>query len=631
MNTRGLILVADALRRTLLRGLRATAVACALLSTHMGMLPAAQAADLQPPARVGRLSVIQGTIEMVSASEPDWAGATLNMPVTTSTTLFANPASRAEVSAGSNAIRFNGNSQISFTELDDAGIQVDLARGSVAMRVRSLAANDRMAMSADRATLRALEPGRYRIDFAPGRRQMQAKVFFGSASLTAGGNTVQLYAGQQATVDTATQTVIAQGDLERNGFDNWNDQRDRKQDRVASTRYAPADMTGVDSLDEYGSWRTETSYGAVWYPNGVAADWAPYRYGHWRWIAPWGYTWVDDAPWGFAPFHYGRWIFLSGQWGWIPGPVAVRPVYAPALVGFYGGGNGFNWGATPAAPVPAVGWFPLGPGELFRPPYTTNVTYLSNINNGHVAGNVITGVGVAAAGGAAAAAAAASFRYAQTSFAATVVPKDAFVTARPVAASQLVVAPARLAAAQVAGTAAGLPPPSLTRTVDTARGAAAPGNTPFVPPVRPAITAGNRPDGFEPAASGVPGERSSPAVGAAAAAAGMAASRPSANPAAAPVAGNPPAQGPVDGRALARPRDAAGAAASAATQPNPSPGAPRVRPDGAAQQAMREQRQAQRAAQQASNQASNQAARAARAGPKHHGKGKGPGKQPRQQ
>jgi len=42
-------------------------------------------------------------------------------------------------------------------------------------------------------------------------------------------------------------------------------------------------------------------------------DWAPYRYGRWEYIAPWGYTWVDEEPWGFAPFHYGRWVNFQGS------------------------------------------------------------------------------------------------------------------------------------------------------------------------------------------------------------------------------------------------------------------------------------------------------------------------------
>ena len=64
-----------------------------------------------------------------------------------------------------------------------------------------------------------------------------------------------------------------------------------------------------------------------------------YRDGHWAWVDPWGWTWIDDAPWGFAVSHYGRWTNLSGTWGWVPGPVTTRAYYAPALVAFVGGNN----------------------------------------------------------------------------------------------------------------------------------------------------------------------------------------------------------------------------------------------------------------------------------------------------
>ena len=112
-------------------------------------------------------------------------------------------------------------------------------------------------------------------------------------------------------------------------------------------------------MDDNGDWRPDPGYGNVWYPR-VAAGWAPYREGHWAWIAPWGWTWVDDEPWGYAPFHYGRWLSIRGRWGWVPGPPEVRPVYAPALVVFVGGGGGFGGN---------MGWFPLGPREVYVPSY----------------------------------------------------------------------------------------------------------------------------------------------------------------------------------------------------------------------------------------------------------------------
>src|ERR1700746_2859511 len=111
-------------------------------------------------------------------------------------------------------------------------------------------------------------------------------------------------------------------------------------------------------------------------PTSVDPDWAPYRDGHWAWIAPWGWTWVDEAPWGFAPFHYGRWAVIGGRWGWLPGQIIDQPGYAPGLVAFIGDpGEGF---AVAGAPGPAIGWFPLGPDEVYWPSYTRSPTYIRN-------------------------------------------------------------------------------------------------------------------------------------------------------------------------------------------------------------------------------------------------------------
>ena len=133
-------------------------------------------------------------------------------------------------------------------------------------------------------------------------------------------------------------------------------------------------MTGYEDLDDYGRWQYVGGYGTVWVPSNVASDWAPYRDGHWAYIDPWGWTWVDDEPWGFAPFHYGRWAYAGSRWCWVPGPVAVRPVYAPALVAFVGG-VGISIGGGPG-----VGWFPLAPGEVYVPYYRGSRGYVERIN-----------------------------------------------------------------------------------------------------------------------------------------------------------------------------------------------------------------------------------------------------------
>ena len=123
-------------------------------------------------------------------------------------------------------------------------------------------------------------------------------------------------------------------------------------------------MVGAAELDQYGTWSQVPEYGAVWYPTAVEPDWAPYRNGYWADVGAWGPTWVDAAPWGYAPFHYGRWVFVGSRWGWCPGTYVARPLWAPALVGWTGGPG---WGISLNVGGPVFGWVPLAWGEPYRP------------------------------------------------------------------------------------------------------------------------------------------------------------------------------------------------------------------------------------------------------------------------
>ena len=119
-------------------------------------------------------------------------------------------------------------------------------------------------------------------------------------------------------------------------------------------------------------------------PTTVAAGWAPYHYGHWAWIAPWGWTWVDDAPWGFAPYHYGRWASFGGPLG-----LDTGTLWRDSDLCASAGGvdrrrkRGFRFqpelfGIGTAA---AVGWFPLGPREPYFPSYQVSHGYFTRVNN----------------------------------------------------------------------------------------------------------------------------------------------------------------------------------------------------------------------------------------------------------
>ncbi|UFH53136.1 DUF6600 domain-containing protein [Spirosoma sp. KNUC1025] len=100
-----------------------------------------------------------------------------------------------------------------------------------------------------------------------------------------------------------------------------------------------------NELAPYGQWVQHPGYGNVWLPS-AGPDFQPYASGgHWV-VTEYGNTWVSDYAWGWAPFHYGRWIYdpAYGGWLWIPGTD-----WGPAWVSWRSGGGYY-------------GWAPLGPG-----------------------------------------------------------------------------------------------------------------------------------------------------------------------------------------------------------------------------------------------------------------------------
>jgi hypothetical protein len=144
----------------------------------------------------------------------------------------------------------------------------------------------------------------------------------------------------------------------RDGLSDW--WRGQVDNAEASAPAGPA-LAGAAGLAGSGRWELDPKLGTVWFPSDVSADWTPFRDGVWRFVAPWGWTWIDSAPWGFAPAHYGRWAKIDGRWGWVPGDQVAAAEYSPAVVGFLGtAGIGLS---RPGDSGPAIAWFPLAPGE----------------------------------------------------------------------------------------------------------------------------------------------------------------------------------------------------------------------------------------------------------------------------
>ncbi|MBB3179859.1 DUF6600 domain-containing protein [Variovorax sp. Sphag1AA] len=352
-----------------------------LLGLFMLFVGLNAAAQQDPPGRVGRLNFQQGTVSVSPAGDDNWYQADPNRPLTTGDRLWTDRNSRAEIYVGSTAVRLNEQTAITLSELDDQTFRLTATQGDVQMRVRDELAGQRIEIGTANLAAVIDGPGDFRIDTDAGAGTTQIAVAAGHVTLFGeNGESMPLDAHQQVTV-SGRNLAEATGAPPRasSDFDRWVAERDRLDDQSPSARYVSRDMPGYQQLDTYGDWQSDPTYGEVWYPRGVDASWAPYQYGQWVDIAPWGWTWVDAAPWGFAPMHYGRWARIGPRWGWVPGRQHARPVYAPALVGFVGGGvAGANLAISGGRQ--GVGWFPLAPGEAWRPGYRASQRYVDAAN-----------------------------------------------------------------------------------------------------------------------------------------------------------------------------------------------------------------------------------------------------------
>ena len=349
----------------------------------------AAAADDDPPGRVARLNYIQGSVSFQPAGETDWVEANPNRPLTTGDNLWTDQNARGELHIDSTAIRLSGQTGISFLNLNDRSVQIQLAQGSLSIHVRRLDGGDDLEIDTPNLAFTVERPGEYRFDVDPNGQTTNITVREGEGESNGGGSNFHLDSGESASAsgtDTLTFDVGRAGRPDE--FDQWSSSRDDREEHAQSARYVSRDVIGYEDLDDYGDWRSVPDYGKVWFPSRVAAGWAPYRFGHWTWIEPWGWTWVEDEPWGFAPFHYGRWAVVGGGWCWVPGPVVVRPVYAPALVAFVGGPR-FGLSLSIGGGGGGVAWFPLGPREVYVPGYRASQRYVQNVNVTNTTVNVV--------------------------------------------------------------------------------------------------------------------------------------------------------------------------------------------------------------------------------------------------
>jgi hypothetical protein len=324
--------------------------------------PQAVASDRTPP----RLSYADGDVSFWRPGAQEWAPAQINTPIAPGDELYTGQGGTLELQVSSRAfVRAWGDTQLGLASQDADVLQIRVTTGHVSLDFREVPPGRAVELNTPGAAFTIDRPGYYRVDVEPPRTRFTARRTSQSVTMTvASGGAIAIAPGEQVIIDgDAAPRIERVSTTSLDVWDRWNDDRSAQLFSLESSRYVSADVSGLADLDRYGRWRSTPTYGSVWVPSSVPSGWAPYSTGKWIWDPYYGWTWVDTAPWGWAPYHYGRWVTIdSGIWAWAPGPIVVRPVFAPALVAFFGF-PGVRVGIT----APSLSWVALGWGEPLIP------------------------------------------------------------------------------------------------------------------------------------------------------------------------------------------------------------------------------------------------------------------------
>lgn len=342
---------------------RLVVLAWVLLSgTVLSAGPSAARGDDFVAVTPPRLSLVEGQVSFWPAGGSEWEAAPLNLPLAAGDYVSTGEASRIELEIGSRAfLRAASHVELGLEAHDESVLRVLVNAGRATVDVRGLDPGSRIEVRTPHATLTVTASGLFDVRADPERSRFSA--YEGSGARVDGtGGTLVLTAGFEIVTGSGFVQPARYDAPISDDWIHWNRERSDRILAAASRRYVPEGVYGVRDLDDHGTWREAPSYGRVWVPARVPATWAPYTTGRWVWHAGYGWSWVDTQPWGWAPFHYGRWVWLDSYWAWAPGPVAVRPVYAPALVAFLSPPVGIVVGASPY-----VSWVALGWGEPVLP------------------------------------------------------------------------------------------------------------------------------------------------------------------------------------------------------------------------------------------------------------------------
>ncbi len=328
--------------------------------------------------RVARISFLQGESSIRRLGAEEWEKTTLNLPIVEGDEITTDGDARVEIQFDKNQhLRIAENSYLKIANLKDEGIAVSLSLGTLSLRITAFDKDKAFfEIDAPKMTLAVQRAGAYRVDAGKeGDLEVrvsateggEARVYSDNAGFTLkNGRSTRIFIDGP----TAGEWATANASQFEDDFGIWSLDRDaviaKKLKDAHYDRFYDSDIYGADDLNDNGDWVHTVNYGYVWRPSHASisryADWSPYRYGHWRWMPPYGWIWVNDEPWGWATYHHGRWFYDNGYWNWSP-------------YGYYRHNRSWWSGALVVISIinRNICWYPL-PYHLRRNNYNANYT-----------------------------------------------------------------------------------------------------------------------------------------------------------------------------------------------------------------------------------------------------------------
>ncbi|HSW40576.1 MAG TPA: FecR family protein, partial [Acidobacteriota bacterium] len=253
--------------------------------------------------RLARISYLEGNVSYQNPVDPDWASASINMPLEPGDRIYTGPGGKTEIEFDDGSVvRLAEHTDVDIMDLRTDLVRIRILQGFTYINARGTADFE---INTPAAAFSISRIGLYRFHV---RENGDVDAIVRKGSLGAANDSFQrrIEQGERLYIhyaDSGRPLLSMYGS--RDAWDEWNDRRDADRVALASRRHIPDSVhIGVSELDRHGRWANVSSHGWVWVPHSVNALWSPYTKGRWLYRPFYGWTWVSYEPWGWLPYHY---------------------------------------------------------------------------------------------------------------------------------------------------------------------------------------------------------------------------------------------------------------------------------------------------------------------------------------